>query len=204
MPKDVIIIGAGGHGKVISDIVRTSGDNFVGFLDDSTEGSNIIGTVSACVELTDNYFIVAIGNNKIRRHIVNQYNNLKFYTAIHPNAVVSRSAKIGEGTVVMPGSVINADAIIGKHCIINTCSSIDHDCRIGDFVHAAVGSRLCGTVSVGPETWIGAGATVSNNISICGHCMIGAGAVVIDNIDKSGTYVGVPVRRINANTNSCK
>ena len=96
----------------------------------------------------------------------------------------------------MAGAVINPGVRIGKGCIINTCSSMDHDCVVGDYVHIAVGSHLCGTVSVGDGTWIGAGATVSNNVSICSDCMIGAGAVVIKDIKESGTYVGVPAKRI--------
>ena len=97
----------------------------------------------------------------------------------------------------MAGAVINPGVGIGKGCIINTCSSVDHDCDVGDYVHIAVGSHLCGTVSVGDGTWIGAGATVINNVFICSDCMIGAGAVVVNDIQESGTYVGVPARRIN-------
>ena len=104
----------------------------------------------------------------------------------------------------MAGAVINPGVRIGKGCIINTCSSVDHDCTVGDFVHVAVGSHLCGTVSVGDGTWIGAGATVSNNVSICSDCMIGAGAVIVNDIKKSGTYVGVPARRIDMEEKSVK
>ena len=96
----------------------------------------------------------------------------------------------------MAGAVINSGARIGTGCIVNTCASVDHDCNVGDYVHIAVGSHLCGTVSMGDETWIGAGAIVSNNISICSECMIGAGAVVVKDIKESGTYVGVPAKKV--------
>lgn len=91
-----------------------------------------------------------------------------------------------------------------KGCIITTCSSVDHDCEVGNYVHIAVDSHLCGDVSVGSGTWNGAGATVSNNVSVCLDCMIGAGAVVVNDIQESGTYVGVPVRRIDMEEKSVK
>ena len=112
------------------------------------------------------------------------------------DAVVAEDVVIGVGTVVMAGAVINPGTHIGKGCIINTCSSVDHDCIVDDFVHVAVGSHLCGTVNVGAGTWIGAGVTVSNNVFICPDCMIGAGAVIVNDIWESGTYVGVPAKRV--------
>ena len=96
----------------------------------------------------------------------------------------------------MAGVVINPGAQIGKGCIINTSSSVDHDCQIEDYVHISVGAHLSGTIEVGERTWIGAGATVSNNVNICGGCTIGAGAVVVKDITESGTYVGVPAKKI--------
>ena len=96
----------------------------------------------------------------------------------------------------MAGAVINPGTRLGKGCIINTCSSVDHDCVVSDYAHIAVGAHLCGTVAIGEGTWIGAGATVVNNVSICSDCMIGAGTVVIKNIEISGTYIGVPAKRI--------
>ena len=96
----------------------------------------------------------------------------------------------------MANAVINPAANIGKHCIINTSAVVEHDNRISDFVHVSVGAKLGGTVSIGEHTWVGIGANVSNNVSICDHCMIGAGTVVIHDIKESGTYVGVPARKI--------
>lgn len=190
--KNVVIIGAGGHGKVVADIVRASGDNFVGFLDDASK-PGVIGRVSDANKYPDAEFIIAIGNADIRKRISGA--DVKWYTAIHPTAVISPSAKIGVGTVVMPNSVINAGAKVGKHCIVNTGAIVEHDNELGDYVHVSVGAKLGGTVKVGDSTWIGIGATVSNNINICGGCMIGAGAVVVKDINESGTYIGVPAHR---------
>lgn len=189
----VVIIGAGGHGRVVADIVRANNDIVVGFLDDAPY-EDILGPVSDMDKYLDFQFVVAIGNSAIREKFSNF--DCKYYTAIHPSAIISPSVKIGEGTVVMPNAVINADAVIGKQCIINTASVIEHDNHIGDFAHVSVGAKLGGTVNIGKHTWIGIGSTVSNNITICDNCMIGAGAVVLKDINKSGTYVGVPARRI--------
>ena len=124
-------------------------------------------------------------------------NRATITTLVHPASVIGENVLIGKGTVVMAGCVINPDTTIGSGCIVNTSASIDHDGCIGDYVHVSVGAHLCGGVDVGKHTWIGAGATVSNNVKICGNCMIGTGAVVVKNIDEVGTYVGVPVRKIN-------
>ena len=141
--------------------------------------------------------IIGIGNAGVRKRIQESIPDEKLTTLINPDAVSAEGVVLGAGTVVMAGAVINPGVRIGKGCIINTCSSVDHDCNVGDYVHIAVGSYLCGTVTVGNGTWVGAGATVSNNVAICSDCMIGAGAVVISDINKSGTFIGVPARRMN-------
>ena len=157
----------------------------------------MLGKTEDYVNYPDAKFVIAIGNGAVRQKVAERLQGVRWYTAIHPKAVVSAmDTAIGEGTVVMAGAVINPCAVIGKHCIINTGAGVDHDDRIGDYTHIAVGATLAGTVTVGSTVWIGAGAVVSNNISICDGCMIGAGAVVVRNIEETGTYVGVPARKI--------
>lgn len=199
--RRLAIIGASGHGKVIADIARRIGYCEIVFFDDDESirecgGYPVIGKSSEAGTI-DADIIVGIGNAGIRKRIQESIPDEKLVTLIHPNAVVAEDVVIGKGAVVMAGAVINPGVRIGHGCIINTCSSVDHDCEVGDYVHIAVGSHLCGNVFVGSGTWIGAGATVSNNVSICSDCMIGAGAVIVDDIRESGTYVGVPARRIN-------
>ena len=203
MNERVIVIGASGHGKVVADIVRISGDTLLGFLDDNETlppeiaGIPVLGKVADYAKYPDVSFIVGIGNSAIREKIVRQLGDVRWYTAIHPSAVISAlDTQIGTGSVIMANVVINPSAHIGEHCIINTSAVVEHDNRIGDFTHISVGAKLGGTVSVGAHTWVGIGATVSNNVSICDHCMIGAGAVVIRDTKESGTYVGVPTRKI--------
>ena len=201
--KKLLIIGASGHGKVIADIALSMGKyREIAFLDDDQSIKECMGfPVLGCTQELDSFvvayeMIVAIGNAQIRQRIMNQIDavNGTMATLIHPQAVISKFAKIGEGTVVMPGAVINADAVVGRGCIINTAATVDHECRISDYVHISVGAHLAGSVVIGERTWIGIGAVVSNNLAICADCMIGAGAVVVDGISVPGTYMGIPAR----------
>ena len=199
MHKEVIIIGAGGHGKVVADIVEKCGDKMCGFLDDGAKtkkvfGYPVLGKTSDINKFSDKQFFIAIGNNAIRKKIATENKKLKFYTAIHPSAVISSGVEIGTGTCVMAGCVINADTKIGKHAIINSGSVVEHDNILADFVHLSPGAVLCGTVRVGECTHVGGGVTVKNNVSIAGNTVIGVGAAVVSDIEKSGTYCGVPAK----------
>lgn len=198
--KKLIIIGASGHGKVISDIAKLNGYTDIVFLDDNPEikscGDYPVAGKTALIKTLEGDVVVGIGNALIRKRILEAIPKSRVVSLIHPNAVIGSHVEIGRGTVVMAGAVINYGSTIGKGCIINTCASVDHDCVIGDYVHVAVGSHLCGTVSVGENTWVGAGSTVSNNVSICADCVIGAGAAVVKDISEAGTYVGVPARQM--------
>ncbi len=200
--KELIIIGASGHGKVVADIARKNGYDKIRFLDDRKElaecdGYPVIGTSKDALKF-DCDLIVAIGNAKVRERIQQMLENNGKHVPVfvHPSAIIGGNVRIGAGSVVAAGAVINPSTVIGRGCIINTCSSVDHDCRIDDYVHISVGAHLAGTVTVGERTWIGIGAVVNNNLKITGDCMIGAGAVIIENISETGTYVGVPARRI--------
>lgn len=206
MYKNVIIIGAGGHAKVIADIVLKSGDVVVGFLDDNVEIDTVIikennlkvlGKVDSCYNLqekNDVEFVIAIGDNRIRQIISEKY-DLKYYTAVHPTAVIGSEVSIAEGTVIMPNVCINCSSRIGKHCIINTGAIVEHDNEIDDFVHISPNATLAGTVKVGKATHIGVGAIIKNNISICERIIVGAGAVVVKNIEEPGIYVGIPATK---------
>ncbi|MBR4721004.1 MAG: acetyltransferase [Clostridia bacterium] len=193
--KNVVIIGSGGHGKVVADIVKANGDNIVGFLDDFEKSEMTIGRISDYQKCCDDVeFIIAIGDTQDRERISKSM-DCRWYTAIHPTAVVSPNATVGEGTVVAPNAVINSGAVVGKHCIVNTGAIVEHENIIGDFCHISVGTRLGGNVKIGDSAFIGIGAIVKNNINICENCIVGAGAVVVDDLTESGTYIGVPARK---------
>lgn len=200
--KQLTIIGASGHGKVVADVALKNGYESLVFLDDDerieTCGNyQVVGNCSRAEEIGNDVF-VAIGNAEVRQRIQERLEKfgITVPVLIHPNAVIAKDAVIGEGTIVMAGAVVNPGSTIGKGCIINTCSSVDHDCLIGDYVHISIGAHLAGTVILREKTWVGAGATISNNIEITSCCMIGAGAVVINDIMEKGTYIGVPARKI--------
>lgn len=203
MSKSVVIIGASGHGKVIADIIVNSGDKVLGFLDDAddVQGKKIIGfPVLGKIADFDNYkdceFVIAIGNPYIREKIAIEL-PVKWYTAIHPTAVISSlDVEIGEGTVIMANAVVNPSARIGKHCIINTGAIVEHDNILEDYVHLSPNVTLAGIVKVGKSTHIGAGSCTKQVLNIASDCIIGAGSVIVKDITESGTYVGVPARKI--------
>ncbi|MEG2396911.1 MAG: acetyltransferase [Oscillospiraceae bacterium] len=193
------MIGASGHAKVIADIAMKSNRTIFGFLDDNVSevlGIKVLGSLSDVAKYKDDYdFVIAIGSNEFRYNF-DCKNKLTYATLVHPSAQIGVDVKIGEGTVVMANAVINPSARIGRHCIINTSAIVEHDNKIGNFVHLSPNTALSGTVEIGERTHIGVGTIVKNNIAICGGCIVGAGCVVVKDIIESGTYVGVPARRI--------
>lgn len=205
MKHKLIIIGAGGHGKVVAQVaIKMNRWQKIAFLDDDESintcmSLDIIGKIeNASKYKNEADFFVAIGDNGIREKIQEKLiaETLSVVRLIHPNAVIGREVEIGIGTVVMAGVVINSSCKIGKGCIINTSCSLDHDNVIEDYVHISPGVHLAGTVKIGKMSWLGIGSVVSNNINVCEKCKLGAGAVVVHDIYVPGTYVGVPVRRI--------
>lgn len=203
MNEKLVIIGAGGHGKVVADIAKLKGYKDIVFLDDNSEKKEcglypIVGTTQDIEKYYNAHFIVGIGNNKVRRKLTSFLLEKQYdvTTLIHPSAVIDETVQIGHGTVIMANVVINADTTIGHGCIINTASSVDHDCCIQDYVHICPGVHIAGTVHIGDNTWIGIGSSVINNIYIVNDCMLGAGCVVVKDLLESGTYIGVPARRL--------
>lgn len=191
------LFGASGHGKVIQEILKSNGISLKAFIDDNREVNSLRGipVVHSAEGLSP--MIVSIGVNSVRKRIVQRL-CCEFATAIHPSAVVSPSAVIGEGTVVMAGAIINADAVIGKHCIVNTGASVDHECVIGDYCHIAPHATLCGQVHVGAGTLIGVGASVIPCINVGEWSTVGAGAAVVRDVPDGATVVGVPAKEISS------
>jgi len=195
----VNIFGASGHAKVIMNILKLNKIAIRNLYDDRAPfellGYNVLSLDNNLTKTSK--FIVAIGNNGIRRKIVEDVlNKVSFAVAIHPNATIDTTSFLGNGTVVMANCVINASVQIGKHCIINSAAVIEHDCIIEDYVHVSPNATLCGNVRIGAETHIGTGAIIIPNIEIGKNVTIGAGAVVIKNIPDNVTIVGNPARII--------
>lgn len=201
------LFGASGHGKVIKDILHSNGVKVQAFVDDNKKINECSGRPVLHDAEGLSPMIVSIGVNRIRRAVVEELqtkakgygHTLEFPIAIHPSAVVSPSAKIGEGTVVMAGAVINADAVIGKHCIVNTGASIDHECIIEDYCHIAPGVNISGDTHVGEGTWVGVGSCVIQGIIVGKNCMIGAGSVVVRDIPDNVVAFGSPCKPVRNN-----
>jgi len=204
MKDKLLIIGAGGHGKVVADIALNMNKwKRIAFLDDreikSSMGIEVIDkSIDAFKYVNDWDIFVAIGNNEIRENIEYKLRaeGASIPILIHPSAVVGRNVEFGNGTVVMANAVINCCTKIGNGCIVNTGATIDHDNIIEDYVHISPGAHIAGTVKIGKGTWIGIGSIVSNNVNIIGGCKVGAGAVVVKDITEPGTYIGVPARKL--------
>lgn len=205
MKRKLLIIGAGGHGKVAADIaLKMNTWKEILFLDDNKNiktsmGMEVVGKpIDAFKYINDSDFFIGIGNNSIRESIQSKLEaqGASLPTLIHPSAVIGEQVELAAGTIVMAGCVINCCTKIGEGCIINTSSIIEHDNLIENYVHISPGVNLAGGVKIGKGTWLGIGSTVSNNINIVSSCNIGAGAIVIRDITEAGTYVGVPARRV--------
>jgi len=202
----VVILGNGGHSKVIQEIVSsTKKHEIIAILDDKykferrKKGTLYAPFSSLKKLLIENVkVVIAVGDNKERKRIAKTLNirSNQYLSVAHSTAVISPSAKIGNGTVVMPNAVINAQARIGEHCIINTGAIIEHDNHIENYSHVSPNSTLTGNVSLGEGVHIGASATIIPGIKIGNWSIIGAGATVIENIPPNSKAVGCPARII--------
>jgi sugar O-acyltransferase (sialic acid O-acetyltransferase NeuD family) len=197
MQRITYLIGAGGHAKVIADILIESGRPPAAFLDDAPQHNHILGiTVIKGLALPepDSAVIIAIGDNFTREELARRYT--VFDVAIHPAGHISRDAEIGPGSVVMAGAVINAGARIGSHCVINSGATIDHDCLISDFAHIAPGATLGGNVRVGSGSMVGLGASVIHGRQIGEHTIVGAGSTVVHDLPSFVVAIGSPARAV--------
>lgn len=191
------LYGASGHGKVIAEIAEQNNIEITAFIDKDISKIKVFD-YPVVHEIPNRKIdlVISIGDNKIRKLIAEEYPNFSYSVLVHPSAVISKRAFLGEGTVVMAGAIINSDVKIGKHCILNTSSSIDHDCSIDDFVHISPNVALAGNVQIGEGTHIGIGACVIPGIKIGKWCIIGAGAVIIKDIPDNSKVVGNPGKKL--------
>ena len=189
----MFLYGASGHAKVIIDILKANGMEIEGLLDDNPDVTELMGYKVLHGVNDVSSLIISIGNNRIRKMIAERLET-RFEKAVHPSAIMSPSANVGDGTVVMQGAIVQACAEIGKHCIVNTGASVDHECVLEDYVHVSPHSTLCGNVHVGEGSWIGAGTTVIPGVKIGKWSVIGAGSVVVRDIPDGVVAYGNPCR----------
>lgn len=202
--KQLIILGAGGHGKVCANIAydMEKWDDIV-FIDDSYPKKkkclhfDIIGKISEVIELDDtsDYF-VAIGNNEVREKMITELKkqNKTIATLIHPSSYVGLDCIVGEGTSIHQNAVVNTETTIGVGTIINTGVIVEHENKIGSFVHLSPNVSLGGQVSIGNRTWVGIGATIINNINIRENVMVGAKSLVLKDIESKSKGYGIPIK----------
>lgn len=202
--KQLAILGASGHGKVVADAAELSGWDNVVFYDDAWPESETNGDwpiKGGSRELLSNLggydgVVVAIGDNTVRLEKIAalEAGNASLVVIVHPSAQVSRYARVSSGTVIFANSVVNAGAELGKGCIINSGSVVEHDCRLADGVHLSPNAALAGGVVVGRATWIGIGAAVKQLVVIGDGVVIGMGAVVTRNMSDELVVIGNPAR----------
>ncbi len=205
--KQVFVYGAGGHGKVVADILMSKGDTeLAGFADDREElwGTKILGlpvvgngewlrreAASSCVAVA-----LGVGEGSSRQLIMERCSRsgMEILTLVHPAATVARSAQLGPGTVVMAGAIINAEAKIGTAVIVNTGTVLEHDVNVGDYAHVAPNATMGGASRLGAFSHLGLSAAVLQCIRIGSHTVVGAGAVVVEDIPDRVVAVGIPAR----------
>ena len=205
----VVIIGGGGHGKVLISVLRKLGYTFAGYTDsqdgDSILGVPYLGNDDILPELAQREWRAqaAIGVGKIdtsdfRSRLASQVQVLGYRlpTIVSPQATVNEEVELAEGTAVFDGAVVNSGTVVGRLCIINTNSVVEHDCRLGENVHVAPGVIISGGTTIGSHCLIGAGSTLIQGITVSAGCLIGAGSTVIGDLTVSGTYAGNPARKI--------
>jgi sugar O-acyltransferase (sialic acid O-acetyltransferase NeuD family) len=200
LPRDLIVVGAGGHAKVVVATARAAGFRVVAIVDDdaarwgaSLLGVPVSGPTARALDDAGAAVVLAIGRNAARRALATSA-RCDFVSLLHPSAIVEPSVRLGAGSVVFAGAVIQPDCTIGAHAIVNTGASIDHDCLLGTAVHVAPGSRLAGNVTLGDEVFLGIGAVVIPGITIGPRTTIGAGAAVICDLPADIVAIGVPAR----------
>ena len=204
----IVVVGGGGHARVVVDALQCAGLQVKGVVAPATEGKREAGIPHAAYLGTDDALagqaetvnlangLGSVAEPSKRADVFERYSQLgfKFVQVIHPSATIAGSAELSEGVQVMAGAVIQPAAKLGRNVLVNTRASIDHDCVIGDHVHIAPGATLSGGVAVGSRAHIGAGAVVVQGRTVGAGAIVGAGAAVVDNVPPGAVVVGVPAK----------
>lgn len=204
MKNKLLVLGGGGHGRVVADAAVEIGYLQVAFLDDSPAAPSRVAPLMVAGRMSDieslaaswGTAIAAVGDNAFRLDLLQRLRDAGFATPpiIHPRAAVSRRAHIEAGAFIAANVAVNVGASIGPGAILNTGATIDHDCIVGAGAHVSPGANLAGDVDLGARSWIGVGACVKNGVKIGVDVVVGAGSVVIRDVPDGQTVMGVPAR----------
>ena len=202
MKSQAIVIGAGGHARVVGAALCALGVEIAGFFDDSFDGAeeaicgaSLIGMLEDALRFeTDSYdAYIAIGDNEKRAEVVEQLRRAGYAlpALVHPMSLLERNCRVGEASHVCIGAILGSQVCIGKGVIVNTGSSVDHESIISDFAHLAPGAILGGRVRIGEGAFIGIGARVAEKLSIGRGAVVGAGTVVLRDVADGARVVGI-------------
>jgi UDP-N-acetylbacillosamine N-acetyltransferase len=205
--KKIFVYGAGGHGKVVADILLARWeDEFAGFVDDREElwGTEVMGLPvlggnewlgRQCVN-SRVAVAMGVGENRTRQMLAEECagREIEIVTLIHPAATASRTAQLGAGAVVMAGAILNVGAKVGAGAIVNTAAVVEHDVEVGDYAHVAPNGTMTGASRLGAFSHLGAGAIVLQGVHVGCNTIVGAGAVVTKNLPDEVVAIGVPAR----------
>lgn len=205
MSAPVILLGMGGHSRVLLDALRCSGIKVLGYVDRAEAVTDVgipfLGGDGQVLDFpaAEIMLVNGVGSLALRSRLFDEFKarGYRFAQVIHPSVVISKTAVLGEGVQVMAGAVVQTGSCVGENVIINTRAGIDHDCSIGAHSHIAVGTTIAGNVTVGQRVLVGAGSTVIQGIAIGDDSVVGAGAAVIRDVPAGKTVVGVPARLLN-------
>lgn len=203
--KSLLIIGCGGHGKVVYDCASLMGKYgriaFASNLDEPSpvDGVPVYQESEVLPMLSSRAFdeaFVAIGDNAARRFKCDDLRDagVSQATLIHPSAYVSSSAAVGPGSVILANAVVNASARIGVGCIVNSGAIVEHDCVVGNYAHMSPRACIGGWTRVGEGSWLCIGSVVSDRVNISGKVTLGAGCTLLDDAEVPGLYVGSPAK----------
>jgi sugar O-acyltransferase (sialic acid O-acetyltransferase NeuD family) len=206
MRKSLIIIGAGGHAKVVAEAARLAGWSVLGFVDEINDvsgqrdffGANLWANTAAAIaangEPAD--WFVAIGNNVARAQKILQMqeSGMSLATIIHPTAVVSKHSRVGQASFVAALAHLGPDSVVGDGVIVNTSASVDHDCIVENFAHLSPRCVLGGHAYIGSRAWVGMGAVVRDRARIGADCVVGAASLVLHEAAAGEVVVGIPAK----------